>query len=332
MAPKGKSQVTRSTSTVGGGLSSAQALDLTTSPDPSSPLPIQVASPNETTGDALIEDGSASHVVILNQSNQSAEETPLPPAQSTTLVDISIMETPVVSSATPILETSAPAEQEEDVGTPPPPAIMWNKMPNSDPSCLGTGYFPFDRGTEDPPQYVVHDIQLRGRVTASNILARPQYTHTLDVTLTDDDVARIQTFVLSSGKVPSTATGFKWTINPSAMTLRFANKKDIGMDFEPVWDARGRDPDTWGDIDGRVYISAREITRNSIVFVEAIPEIWQRPDGERLVSMGCTMHLTAVGLVDDGPAPPVKREDMTNYSFKSPKKRCVRPFTKREVT
>src|SRR5271154_1604719 len=66
MPPRGKSQVTRSTRTVGGGLSSEQALDLTMNPDPSSPLPIQV-----TIGDALIEDGSALHVVedavILDQ-------------------------------------------------------------------------------------------------------------------------------------------------------------------------------------------------------------------------------------------------------------------------
>ena len=202
-------------------------------------------------------------------------------------------------------------------------------MPSNDPSCLGTGYFPFDRGTEDPPQYVVHDIELRGRVTTCNILAKPQYSHTLDVTLTDDDVNRIQAFVLSSAKVlPSSVASFKWTINPSAMTIRFTNKKDVSMEFEPVWDARGRDEDSWYDIDARVYISAKEITRNSTVMVEAIPEIWQRPEG----AIGCCMHLTAVGLIEDGPPPPVQREDMTNFNFISPKKRCVRPFTKRGVT
>jgi hypothetical protein len=112
------------------------------------------------------------------------------------------------------------------------------------------------------------------------------------------------------------------------MTIRFTNKKDVSMEFEPVWDARGRDEDSWYDIDARVYISAKEITRNSTVMVEAIPEIWQRPEG----AIGCCMHLTAVGLIEDGPPPPVQREDMTNFNFISPKKRCVRPFTKREVT
>jgi hypothetical protein len=296
-------------------------------------------SPKETIGDALIEDGSAGHVlenaVIVDQIHESSEETPA--AASTTSVDISIMETTVASSATPVLEPEldAPAEPGQDAGTPAPPptpAIMWNKMPSNHPSCLGTGYFPFDRGTEDPPQYVVHDIELRGRVTTCNILARPQYTHTLDVTLTDADIARIQAFVLSSSKVlPSSVTGFKWTINSSAMTIRFANKKDVSMEFEPVWDARGRDEDLWYDLNTRVYISAKEIKCDSRVMVEAIPEIWQRPDGER-VAMGCTMHLTAIGLVEDGPPPPVKCEDMTNYNFTSPKKRCVRPFTQREVT
>jgi hypothetical protein len=271
----------------------------TATPDPS-PLPIEVTSPKETIGDALIEDGSAAHVlenaVIVDQIHESSEE--MPAAPSTTSVDISIMETTVASSAMPVLEPEpdAPAEPDQDAGTPAPPptpAIVWNKMPSNDPSCLGTGYFPFDRGTEDPPQYIVHDIELRGRVTTCNILARPQYSHTLDVTLTDEDVNRIQAFVLSSGKVrPSSLTEFKWTINSSAMTIRFANKKDLRMEFEPVWDARGRDEDLWYDIDTKVYISAKEITHNSRVMVD-IPEIWQRPDGAR-VAMGCTMHLTAV--------------------------------------
>jgi hypothetical protein len=28
-----------------------------------------------------------------------------------------------------------------------PPVIVWNKMPSDDPSCLGAGYFPFDKMT-----------------------------------------------------------------------------------------------------------------------------------------------------------------------------------------
>src|ERR1700685_2955998 len=178
MPSKRNSAVTRSTTTVSGGLSSGQTFNddarLATVTHPS-PLPIQVTSPNEPVSDALVSDSSAQvrENAILVDQVKSSEETAVAP--SMTSVAISIMATTAASSVTPVLVPDATTEPDDDTGTPTPPPtplIVWNKMPSNDPSCLGTGYFPFDRGsTEDPPQYVVHDIELRGRVTTCNILA-----------------------------------------------------------------------------------------------------------------------------------------------------------------
>jgi hypothetical protein len=187
MPSKKNSAVTRSTTTVSSGLSQGQTLNdarSTTITHPS-PLPIQVTSPDETIDDALIEDSSApalDNAIFVDQVNESYQQTPA--LQPTTSVAISIMGTTAASLTTLVLEPDATCESNDDIGTATPPQtplIVWNKMPSNDPSCLGTGYFPFDRGTEDPPQYVVHDIELRGRVTTCNILAKPQYSHTLDV-------------------------------------------------------------------------------------------------------------------------------------------------------
>jgi hypothetical protein len=68
------------------------------------------------------------------------------------------------------------------------------------------------------------------------------------------------------------------------------------------------------------------------VLVEAVPEIWQRPvEGSKDLLHGYALHLVAVGLMENCPPPPVKRDDMSNYNFASPKKRCRRPFVKRET-
>jgi hypothetical protein len=264
---------------------------------PQNPIPVSTAHPSEI---------EAEEAAPINASN-ATETTP----QATTVV-------------------ADPSDEAEPGDV---PSIIWNRMPSTDPDCLGAGFFPFDRSSGPPPSFSVHDIELRGKVTSSNILKQPNYSHTLDVMVTDRDLSRIKDFVHSSGKLrPGTESAFSWTVQPASMAIRFAHKQDLDKDFEPVWDARGRSEAELYDIEARVEISAGLILRNSVVLVEAVPEIWTRPgvDGKD-PSQGCVLHLVAIGLMADCPPPPVKRDAMTDYTFTSPKKRCRRPFVKTET-
>jgi hypothetical protein len=71
-------------------------------------------------------------------------------------------------------ESPPAAAVESDPAETDAPAIMWSHMPSSDPACLGAGFFPFDRSNCTPPSFNVHDIELRGKVTSSNILKNPR--------------------------------------------------------------------------------------------------------------------------------------------------------------
>jgi hypothetical protein len=210
------------------------------------------------------------------------------------------------------------------------PVIVWNRMPSDDPACLGTGYFPFDRTTDtDPPQYSVHDLELRGKVDLCGLKANPKWSHYIDVRLLAEDIVRIKDFVRTSGRVPINESCFKWSFQNGARSIRFTGKHDITHEFDQVWDARDRTEVELYDIEARRIIPATEVVRNCTVMVEAIPEVWQRQDDTGLLNkQGCTMHLVAIGVMEDGPPPPAERDVMQNYHFTSPKskRRCVNPF------
>jgi hypothetical protein len=268
---------------------------------------------------------AATNEPLTVTSNDEAPVVVERPKTPPTSVDVVI--TVETAANAPITNTPAQSPTASDTTNVDVESIntTWRRMPRHLPSSLGKGFFPFIPSAEDPSKSVVQDLEFHGTVTLAFLQGKKEeWSHKVELNVTQEYVDKIKNFVRRSPEYPVVESAFSWNLvrfENGVLTLQFLGKQDLKDDFDSVWDGRGLDKAQLYNIEGRRELSCVEIKIGAEVMIEAVPEIWKQPSGQQ----GCTLHLSAVGLLAN--APPVQsvsarqQKVLNNYVWISPKKK-----------
>jgi len=246
------------------------------------------------------------------------------PKTPSTSVDVVI--TVATEGSAPITTTPAASPTASDTSVDAESfSTSWRRIPRQLPSPLGKGFFPFVPCPEDPSKSVIQDLEFRGTVIAAFLGAqKEEWSHKIELHVTEEYVDKIKNFVRRFPDYPAVESSFNWNLihfEEGKLKMNFLAKQELKDDFDSVWDGRGLDEAQLHNIEERKELSHLAIRIGAKVMIEAVPEIWKQPSGLQ----GCTLHLSAVGLLAD--APPIEsgsarqEEVLNNYVWTSPKKK-----------
>ena len=158
--------------------------------------------------------------------------------------------------------------------------------------------------------FPVAEFEVEGKVVTS-FLRKSEFSHTITITLTDEDIECIKTIVKTS---PGFAeNNFRWPI--VGKDVKFVSKVNLDEDYENIWD--GRSIANIYNVDARQKLIPDDIKAGTNVLLEySITQYIGRKPKENVsgYNSGCTLTFLSIGLL------PKKKGDI-EIDFDSPKKK-----------
>jgi hypothetical protein len=166
--------------------------------------------------------------------------------------------------------------------------------------------YPFPIADDSNDTIDVIEYQTTGTLTTSFLNADAK-SHTVKLTIINTDIDRIKDLVKTSPDFLE--QNFHWPFDINGIAT-FTSKENLNSEFEHVYDARGKNPDS---IDEDNKMSPSLLNNGSKVLIEYIPVTWSAKKSKNNVEpsfgSGCTLKLQSILLLED------------KYNFQSPRKR-----------